>query len=232
KSTIDKLITESQDRTQALKKANDELQVAWSGLGTALLKNNLLQDASNESMITINRLRAENEDHNRALTRECSDHLLTQAELNFAKNKNNSLEVAADEWNKFTKKLKVECEEHKKDLNLAKAELKLLRELVASSATVDAQLVDSSLNDMADIENTAELGRDLESLRESYYRCVLENRRLKMELGTQRIKLESCQEQSTLNEKKLNDEIKELKTKLYEMEGNLDILSKQKDKGQ
>ncbi|PIA60321.1 hypothetical protein AQUCO_00300075v1 [Aquilegia coerulea] len=183
-------------------------------------------------MITINRLRAENEDHNRALTRECSDHLLTQAELNFAKNKNNSLEVAADEWNKFTKKLKVECEEHKKDLNLAKAELKLLRELVASSATVDAQLVDSSLNDMADIENTAELGRDLESLRESYYRCVLENRRLKMELGTQRIKLESCQEQSTLNEKKLNDEIKELKTKLYEMEGNLDILSKQKDKGQ
>ncbi|KAF5205782.1 hypothetical protein FRX31_004631 [Thalictrum thalictroides] len=147
---IEKLITENQDCTEALKKANVELQVALSDLGTVVTKNNLLQTANNESMITINRLRAENED--------------TQAELNFVKNKNNCLEAAANEWYNFTKKLKVECEEHKKDFKLAKAELELLHKLIASSATVEAQLVDASLNDIADIENTAGNDFDLSNV--------------------------------------------------------------------
>ncbi|PIA26839.1 hypothetical protein AQUCO_08700016v1 [Aquilegia coerulea] len=100
--------------------------------------------------------------------------------------------------------------------------------MVASSpAAVDSQLVNASFNDISGIENSAEVGNIPGTLRESYSRCVQENRQLKMEVGTQRMKLESCQDQSRLNQKKLNDEIKELKTRLYEMDGNLDMLSKQ-----
>ncbi|PIA60318.1 hypothetical protein AQUCO_00300074v1 [Aquilegia coerulea] len=153
-----------------------------------------------------------------------NEHQLARAELLVAKEKNIQFETTSNEWKNTNEKLKVESENHEKASKLANAQLQVAR--------TDLITIKEKNNDLATTAKRLraerdEVGNIPGTLRESYSRCVQENRQLKMEVGTQRMKLESCQDQSRLNQKKLNDEIKELKTRLYEMDGNLDMLSKQ-----